>query len=256
MKYDLVKFHHWLLVSTFKNKWFEENIKLQIISLLSWFIYPEYRKTNSFFSILRRNKFILSVLLFFIFWTSGFFTFGKLMNIPEKTYEYIFVRKIEEKIVTESEYDKTTRKFIQDRIIEECDLEHTLNFKKLPDDVFFCMINEVTKKEIPYKIFFKIVDHESGFLFIPNNQGSGAFGYCQVMPSTYKLYQSKIGVKKHTPINNIKVGSALLKDRFDYHKNFGHSDEKAWFLSLTDYAGGKDSMAKELVNYTKKNGGF
>jgi hypothetical protein len=91
MRYDLVKFHHWLILSTFRNKWFEENIKLQIISLLSWFIYPDYRKSTSFFSILKQNKFILSIILFFFLWTSGFFTFGKLMSIPEKTYQHIFV---------------------------------------------------------------------------------------------------------------------------------------------------------------------
>ena len=55
MRYDLIKIHHWLLISTFKSKWFEENIKLQIISLLSWFIYPDYREQNSLIGVIQKN---------------------------------------------------------------------------------------------------------------------------------------------------------------------------------------------------------
>ena len=92
MKYDLVKFHHWLLLSTFKSKWFEENIKLQIISLLSWMIYPEYREQNSFLSVVKKNKFILIVFSVFFIWTTSFFTFGRLtvgketIVVEKKTY--------------------------------------------------------------------------------------------------------------------------------------------------------------------------
>jgi hypothetical protein len=250
MKYDLVKFHHWLLVSTFRNKWFEENIKLQIISLLSWFIYPDFRKSNSIFTVLKQNKFILGVLSVFILWTSGFFTIGKLMSIPEKTYEYIFVRRVEEKIV-EKQPDPNIRKFIQNLIIEDCKIEHPNEFRSLPDQIFFLMIDEVNRNSIPYTIFFKVVDHESGFQFITNLEGSGAMGYCQIMPATFRQFKKEAGLGSHNPVSNIKMGAFLLKNRYNYYRSNGHKDDKAWFLSLKDYAGGKDSMAREIIKIYK-----
>jgi hypothetical protein len=250
MKYDLVKVYHWLSTSTFRNKWFEENVKLQIICLLSWFIYSDYRKSNSFFSVMRKNKFILNVFFLFLFWTFIFFSFGKIMSETKKTYEYIFLERVKEKIVIQKEYDRPSRYFIQNIIIEECNLKHNNNLKKLPDDIFFTMVEEVTKKKIPYKIFFKIVDHESGFLWVSNTQGSGALGYCQIMPCTYRNYKRKLGLGKHTPKNNIIVGTTLLKERYDFYKKRGNNTEKSWILSLTDYAGGSDTMAKNITSHT------
>jgi len=250
MKYDLVKLHHWLLVSTFKNKWFEENIKLQIISLLSWFLYPDFRKSNSLFTILKQNRFILSILLVFVLWTSGFFTFGKLMSIPEKTYEYVFVRTVEEKIV-EKGPDPNVRKFIQSLIIKDCNIEHKSELQRLPDPIFYLMIDQVNKHSIPYTIFFKVVDHESGFQFISNSEGSGAMGYCQIMPATFKQFKRAAGLSSHTPDSNIKMGAFLLKERYNYHKSMGKGDDLSWFLSLKDYAGGKDSMAREILKIYK-----
>jgi hypothetical protein len=251
MKYDLVKFHHWLLVSTFKSKWFEENIKLQIISLLSWFIYPEYRQSNSFFSVLKQNRFILTIIGSFVLWTSGFFTFGKLMSIPEQTYKYVFVKQYEEKSI-KTNYNPSVRKFLQKVIIEDCNIENKNELKRLPDHVFYSMIDEINKNEIPYVIFFKVVDHESGFQFISNSEGSGAMGYCQIMPATFKLFKKRAGVSSHTPISNIKMGAFLLKDRYNYHRSTGKGNDMSWFLSLKDYAGGKDSMAKEIIKIYKK----
>jgi len=251
MKYDLVKFHHWLLLSTFKSKWFEENIKLQIISLLSWFIYPEYRKSNSFFSVIKKNKFILILISIFILWTSFFFTFGKFMNITEETYRYVFVKGKEEKNVSKN-YNITIRKFLEKIIIEDCNIENKKNLRELPDHIFFSMIEEVDKNEIPYVIFFKVIDHESGFLFIPNSEGSGAMGYCQIMPVTFKYFMKRVGVSSHTPISNIKMGAFLLKYRYNYHKSMGKENNMSWFLSMKDYAGGNDSMAKEIIKIYEK----
>jgi hypothetical protein len=255
MKYDLVKFHHWLLLSTFRNKWFEENIKLQIISLLSWFIYPEFRKSNSFFSVLKQNKFFLTVFTIFILWTSGFFTFGKLLSIPEITYKYIFVKELEPK-PAKQDYNIHTTSLIKRIIIEDCKIEHIDNFHKLPNEVLHLMIKEVNEKNIPHIVFFKMVDHESGFRFIRNSEGSGAMGYCQIMPATFNQFKNRIGVKKHTPQNNIRMGAFLLSDRYDYYLKQGNNHRKSWFLSLKDYAGGEDSLAREILQlYKNKKGG-
>ena len=137
-------------------------------------------------------------------------------------------------------------------IIEDSNIENKDQLKRLPDHVFYSMIEEVNRQEIPYVIFFKVVDHESGFQFISNSQGSGAMGYCQIMPATFKLFKKKAGLSNHTPLSNIKMGAFLLKNRYNYHKSTGKEDDLAWFLSLKDYAGGKDSMAKEIIKIYKK----
>jgi len=78
MNYDLLKFHHWLLSSTFKNELFEEKIKLQFVSLLSWLIYPEYREQNSLIKVLKMNKILLYFISTPLILCLTFFIIGRL----------------------------------------------------------------------------------------------------------------------------------------------------------------------------------
>lgn len=203
MKYDLVKFHHWLLLSTFKSKWFEENIKLQIISLLSWFIYPEYREQNSFLSVVKKNKFILIVLSIFVFWTTSFFTFGRLtvgketIVVEKKTYINNYLKGIDFK-----EFH-AKRKATEYAIFTKCKVENYENLHKLPDEVFFAMLMEIERNDIPFSIFVRMMDRESSFLFI-KNKNSGAKGYCQIMPDTQRMILKKIGSTQHPQIEDRK----------------------------------------------------
>lgn len=245
MKYDLVKLHHWLLVSTFKSKWFEENIKLEIISILSWIIYPEYRKSVNLLKLIRSNKIILVSMIISIIWTLGFFSFGKILSIKEITYKYIFVDKPEKKIHKKNIDHK--RILLEKFIKSECSITHTDNLSNLPDSIFTAMIEEINKNEIPPEIFFGVADHESGFLFIENYTGSGAMGYYQIMPGTFNSVKHNVGVIKHDKISNIKVASYLLKTRYVYYKKSGMDENSSWYYSLKDYAGGGEELPKSIL---------
>ena len=141
------------------------------------------------------------------------------------------------------------RKYLETIIQRDCHLRHFHNMQRLPDDIFFTMINEIDKWGIPYTIFFRMVDHESGFRFIPNAGGSGAFGYCQVMPSTFRSISRTLGLSGHTEVNNIKAGAYLLKYNYNRHIKRGLSERDAWYQSLVDYSGGNRKLATKEMQY-------
>ena len=252
MKYDLVKFHHWLLLSTFKSKWFEENIKLQIISLLSWFIYPDYREQNSLIRVIQKNKFILSIITIPMLWSFTLFAFGRLSSsektivVEKKTYINNYLKGID--------FDEfhSRRKATEYVIFTKCNVENYENLHKLPDEVFFAMLMEIERNDIPLSIFIRMMDKESSFLFI-KNKNSGAKGYCQVMPDTQRMIIKKIGSTQNPQIDNIRIASYHLKVQYLHHKSKGLSEKESWLNSLIDYNGGDLSLAQDIMKVYHKN---
>ena len=127
---------------------------------------------------------------------------------------------------------------IHKELMNECKFIHEDNFRHINRHIFSLMIDECDKYDLPYSIFFSVVDKESGFKFIPNSQGSGAMGYMQLMPKTFSGNARKLGLKEHTPENNIKVGAYLLSDMFSDWKRKYTDDETAWTWTLAEYAAG------------------
>ena len=138
------------------------------------------------------------------------------------------------------------RSYYQHQILNECQFLHCDNFVNLNPDIFELMINQCDKYDIPYSIFFSVVDRESGFRFIRNSEGSSAMGYMQMMPTTFRYCASKIGLKGgHTPENNIKAGAYHLWDlHHDWSQKFS-DDEEAWRWALAQYATGLGGMQVE-----------
>ena len=137
------------------------------------------------------------------------------------------------------------REFLQQIIKRDCNLRSYGNLQNLPDKIFFTMIEEIERYQIPYTIFFRVVDRESGFRFVPNAKGSGAFGYCQVIPSTFRNISKKLGFKTHNEVNNIKAGAWLLRHNYNIYAKKGYTDEQCWYKALVDYSGGNHKLARE-----------
>ena len=131
---------------------------------------------------------------------------------------------------------------IHKELMSECNFIHKDNFRHINRQIFSLMVSECDKYDLPYSVFFSVVDKESGFQFIPNSEGSGAMGYMQLMPKTFSSNARKLGLKKHTPENNVKVGAYHLHDLFSYWKNKYHDDETAWTWALAQYAVGLGGM--------------
>ena len=269
IKKNLIKLHSWLLMNHVNNQLFEKYVRYQLIDILEWFIYPEFRKIN-WRQLLKNNKIIVIVIISFIFWTTGLFSIGRWLSFSDKAEKiYSLESKLEEinnilynsnvlldrkdSTITQLRETMGSREYLQFIIKRDCNLTHYQNLVKLPDDIFFTMIDEIEKYKIPYTIFFRVVDHESGFQFIVNSAGSGAFGYCQVMPATFNLVAKKLGFKEHNQITNIKAGAFLLRDAYDRHRKRGNDVRTSWFNSLVEYSGGDTQLAQSELRYFKSD---
>jgi hypothetical protein len=141
-------------------------------------------------------------------------------------------------------YEETlrSRDLYEDLIIDVAKIRCENNLKNLDDDVFFLMLGECRKYDIPLDIYFRLIDMESGFKFVENKQ-SGAYGYMQVMPTTFDYIAKQMGiVGPNDKINNILVGSYLLKKNYDSWKSRGFSDTKSWRLALAEYNAGEGKL--------------
>ena len=264
LKFRLKKLETKLMFNEKKLNFFERLFKNQIRTLIKWYLYPEFRRGNLLIKTIKANALLIGILTIFVIWNITLFNFGKLSNLKQ-------VKNLESKLskttsTLESTYNllnhknntidrlrkqTQTRQYLEYIIKRDCYLRCPDVLSKLPDDVFFTMIEEIERYQIPYTIFFRVVDLESGFQFI-TNPSSGAYGYCQVMPSTFNYVSKILNLKEHTPVNNIKVGAFVLIDGFRRHKKRGLSDKDAWFYSLVNYCGGSHEIAKKEMMYYKE----
>ena len=134
---------------------------------------------------------------------------------------------------------------IQDYLLSKYTFIHSQNLKNLDKSILSLMVSECDKYELPYSIFFSVVDRESGFKFIPNSSGSGAMGFMQLMPRTFSVNAHKLGLSTHTPQNNIKVGAYHLWDLFSYWKKKYNDEKTAWTWALAQYAVGLGGLQRK-----------
>lgn len=255
-----------LVMMPTKSNFFEKYIRYQLIDILSWIIYPDFRNKNKFYDLLLRNKFMFLVLTFFILWTTGTFTLGRFLSfldkkeqITELTYKLdrqndilFYTNQLmnrKDSTISQLREDMGSREYLEYIIKRDCKLKHFNNLHNLSDEIFFTIIDEIEKYQIPYTIFFRVIDHESGFRFISNFQGSGAMGYCQVMPVTFKMVARELGFSVHDEFTNIKTGAYILKKNFDIYRKRGLDVKDAWYNALISYSGGDIELAKSEMKY-------
>lgn len=254
-----------LLMKNSGNEIFNTFIRKPFLSFSTWYLYPEFRKGNFLVNFINQNRILFLFVNIFFLWTISLFFFGRLSafekvkNLESKLTETTSALESSYKLINLKEItidnlriQTRSREYLQFVIKRDCQLRHYGALTKLPDDVFFTIIDEIEKYKIPYTIFFRLIDRESGFQFISNNQGSGAFGYCQVMPSTFKYASKKLKLKEHNQINNIKAGAWVLKQGFDKYKKEGFDVKSAWYRSLIDYSGGNVDLAAEEMKFYKE----
>jgi hypothetical protein len=238
------------------------------LKISEWIIYPEFRKKFGFLDLLRRGKYlILASLLFLIYNISIIFiTYSvsheekvtqieKLeskLQIAKDTIQDL-ERGIEQKeVVLANWIEKTSsRDYLEFVIKRDCHLRNPQNLSKLSDKIFYTIIEEIERYKLPYTVFYRLIDFESGFTFM-TNKSSGAFGYCQVMPSTWNIFSKNLKLEVHDEINNIKMGAYILKIGYDRYKKRGLDDQTSWLRSLVDYSGGSLELAKKEMLYYKE----
>ena len=248
MNHDLKKFHNWLISSTFKSDYFEKKIKSQLTNLLSWFLYPEYRKQNSLIQVLIGNRLIILFFLISLMWSSTFFTFGRLSSGEDRVLIKTDTIVKHTNTVLNLKNFVSNRKYVEYIAYTKYKIENYKNLQKLPDEVFLTILTEVNQHNIPPSIFFRLLDQESGFLYV-KNKNSGASGYGQVLPSTRKSILKIIGSTNHERIDNIRIAAYHLKKQYELYDSLGYGERESWLKSLVDYNGGSHELAKENMLY-------
>lgn len=101
-------------------------------------------------------------------------------------------------------------------------------------------------KKVPLKIYLRVIYHESRFDSTAVNPSSGAFGYCQMMPTTFNSLYAALKLEGgKTAINNLTVGAELLARKFAYWRARKGSNREAWEMALACYAMG-DSLPMQI----------
>lgn len=265
LKTKIEKIRNKLLIKREKSNLIYNYFKKSFLALSEWYLYPELRKKNIILSLFKINRLPLFLTTLFIIWTITLFSFGKISTIKK-------VRELENQLTQmSSELDSSSRlisykesiidrirtqvgsrQYLEYIIKRDCHLRNPDNLSKLSDEVFFTMIDEIEKNKIPYTVFFRVIDFESGFTYATNST-SGAFGYCQLLPSTFTIGAKHLKLKENSEVNNVKIGAWVLKYGFDRWKAKGLSDKEAWFRSLVDYSGGSHALAEKEMMYFKEN---
>lgn len=265
LKTKIKKLQANLLMKTNGTKFWNKYIKGSLLLISNWYLYPEFRKKNLFLSLIKLNRIPLMLTTMFIIWTITFFSFGRNSNfnkvkqlqkeLAKTNVELESSAKLihyKESVIENIRFQFGSRQYYEYIIKRDCHLRNPDALSKLPDDVFFTIIDEIEKNKLPYTVFFRLIDFESGFTYITNSS-SGAYGYCQLLPSTFVIGAKHLNLKDNTPINNIKIGSWVLKYGYDRWKSKGLSDKDAWFNSLVDYSGGSRDLAQKEMMYYKDN---
>lgn len=259
----LNRINKWLLMTHFTNRFFENRVRWQLHSLLNYILYPEFRSSWSLRKVLYSNKFIVLIVTILVISLSLSFFFGKSVSksqIDELTYEstkkdsaifnlYLLTLDKNSKIHSLSTELKS-RGFLEFKVVKQSKIEHIANLRAVPDSIFFLMVKEADRYQIPYVIFFRIMEKESKFQFIPNSEGSGAMGYMQVVKSTFNMYYEKLKLKNgHTPGNNIRVAANLIHSIHSFWSGRFKSERTVWEYSLAEYGCGRAPMMKDGVYF-------
>ncbi len=134
---------------------------------------------------------------------------------------------------------------------------------KVPDNHLLAIKDNAEKMNIPLSIYVRVIHHESRFDSSAVNLSSGAMGYMQMMPGTFRHFYDVLSLKGgNTSLNNLMCGSLLLKQKYEYWYKRKKDQGEAWQMALACYAMG-DSLPRALdrvpesvkgyVNYVMQN---
>jgi hypothetical protein len=252
----LYKIHNYLLLENFNDyPIFNSKYRWKIYNFLNDLLFPLDEKSKFKLKDLwgkhsligKISLIILSILLSgFIFGT--IITYNKMKKIEEKSkmafhiaeHFYEMNKVSQDSLMTILSQKDSLLDYFNSRewkeyvIFKESHIDIPDN---LPDSIFYIMENERIKNDIPNSIFWRLIQKESSYRMIENEK-SGAYGYMQIMPSTFDYIGDKIGICDHNPKNNIIVGTYILKQNFNKFKKEGFNDKKSWELALSSYNAG------------------
>lgn len=115
-------------------------------------------------------------------------------------------------------------------IFEELQAKHNVGYINRKADLIHVLylLDRAEYYGIPERIAIRLVYRESWFDSVATSH-AGAFGYCQIMPSTWDEISCKLDIEPSAH-NNIEAGMFYLKEQYDRFKR--------WDLALAAYNAG------------------
>lgn len=171
----------------------------------------------------------------------------KQYSLQDTLWEY---RSMKFELVQKSAYNATLQQQISDLIKTKDYLRYkvfessnVLIPKHVPTEHIMTMLEQSDRYHIPKDIYFKLIERESRFN--PNAKShKSAKGYMQIMPATYNQYAMQLNIKGQSPVDNIKVGSFMLADLFQFWSRTKSSDTEVWKLTLASYNAGLGAVQR------------
>ena len=198
VKTTLFKLRHFLVMRTKKSFVFDTYFRWQLVMLLDYFLYPEFRHNLLLSKAVKQNRILLTLvstilILFGTFYLLGKSTQENILHDLNRTIAYkesmynsvaqaLFHR---DETIDNLRNEMNSREYIEFKAYKYSKIQNLDNFTKLSDEDIFLMNDECLRNDIPTSIYFRIPDKESSFLFIDNKDGSGAHGFFQVMDGTF-----------------------------------------------------------------------
>jgi len=146
--------------------------------------------------------------------------------------------------------DSILRHDLECKVIKAAKIKYIDNLKAVPDSIFFLMVTEADKYNIPYVVFFRIMERESKFQFVKNTEGSSALGYMQIIKSTFKAHYDRLGLTGgHSHKNNIKVAAGLIDNIHNFWKKKFKNKRTAWEYTVAEYGHGRGPLMDSTGSY-------
>jgi hypothetical protein len=259
----LNRINKWILITSFKSKFFEKRVRWQLHSLVNYFLYPEFRSSWNLGKIIYSNRYpIFIIKLISILLISSFFIGKAVTNYHVKIANYNILIKDSlinrlnlsmiscNFTISNLSRDLKSRNYLEYKIVQESRIKYIENLREVPDSIFFLMVKEADKYDIPYFVFFRTMEKESKFKFIKNSEGSSAFGYMQIISSTFSKHYDRLNLKNgHTQGNNIRVGAKLISSIHSFWSTKFKDDKTIWEYTIAEYGCGRAPMIKEGGGY-------
>jgi len=248
----------------------ESKIDRIIISVLNYYLYPEFRKFNiPFRKYFKWTGISTATYLFGAILLNNFVLMNDVKNRDAELHtskKHISVLyKDAKSLVFDECLDSVsnTKEYIRFLIFAKSGIVVP---KNVPEEHLTAIKENSEKMGIPLSIYVKVIQHESRFDSSAVNPTSGAFGYMQMMPRTFNHIYDILSLNGgRTATNNLMCGCKLLKQSHDYWYKRKNNTKQAWEMALACYAMG-DSLpramgrvpeaVRDYVNYIIKDETF
>jgi soluble lytic murein transglycosylase-like protein len=223
----------------------------QLRVLIQRFLYPEFNFNWFAWVWSLKYAFLIIISPFIIYWVAYNNGFNKIeKNAIELYHKNINLHNHNDSLQNNIDSILESKNYLRFRIY---DTTGVLIPKNIPYEHLKLMYSEANKYKIPLKIYFKLIKTESRFEYNLRSE-KNAVGYMQITPIAYKHYAPQLKIDEMNANNNIRIGSFMLFDLYNFWKSKKINEKFIWEKVLRSYnAGVTATMNGKAYNYLETN---